>query len=241
MKRIALALIGLSLAGAAAANEGALPYRFEAKSDNLPSVQRGAANFMNYCSGCHSMRHLRYNRIGKDLGISDDLLKSNLMFTSDKIGDHILSSMPAQASAWFGQQPPDLSLEARMRGADWVYNYLMTFYVDDKRPLGVNNLVLPNASMPAVLWELQGWQVKEAAASEGEGEGHGPPLKLEQPGKLSPDEYKKFVADTVNFLAYAAEPGKAMRVRVGMKVMLYLVLFTVLCYLLKKEWWRDVH
>src|SRR3546814_6461413 len=104
---------------------------------------------MNYCSGCHSMRNLRYNRIGRDLGISDDLVKANLMFTSDKITDHIISALPQkEAESWFGKAPPDLTVEARFRGPDWIYNYLMTFYVDDTRPLGTNNLVLPNASMP---------------------------------------------------------------------------------------------
>ncbi|WP_051362083.1 cytochrome c1 [Solimonas soli] len=245
-----LAAATLVVAGQAFAEGHALPYPFKPDTGNEASVQRGARNFMNYCSGCHSMRNLRYSRVGQDLGISDDLLKANLMFTSEKVGDHILSSMPADASkSWFGQQPPDLTVEARYRGPDWVYNYLMTFYVDPSRPLGTNNLVLPGASMPHVLWELQGLQVKKAegehGAADGEGEhgGHeaGAPFELASKGKLTPDEYKKFVADTVNFMVYAAEPGRAHRVSVGYKVILFLLLFTVLAYFLKREYWKDVH
>ncbi|MFT4047505.1 MAG: cytochrome c1 [Solimonas sp.] len=239
-----LAAATLAVAGPAFAEGHALPYRFKPDTDNLASVQRGARDFMNYCSGCHSMRNLRYSRIGQDLGISDDLLKANLMFTSDKVGDHILSSMPADSKAWFGQQPPDLTVEARYRGADWVYNYLLTFYVDPSRPLGTNNLVLPGASMPHVLWELQGLQVKKADEGEAHAEGGPESEALFEPttkGKLTPDEYRKFVADTANFLAYAAEPGKAHRVSVGGKVILFLLLFTALAYLLKREYWKDVH
>jgi ubiquinol-cytochrome c reductase cytochrome c1 subunit len=169
MKRFILALAGLTLSVAAVANEGEkLPFSFKPDTANLGSVQRGARDFMAYCSGCHSMKHLRYSRIAQDLGIPEELVKKNLMFTSDKIGDHIISSMPAEQSQhWFGQTPPDLTVETRVRGSDWVYSYLNSFYADDSRPLGVNNTVLPNASMPHVLWELQGWQVKPDAKAEG--------------------------------------------------------------------------
>lgn len=252
MKRLALAFIGLALAGSAAASGGPeLHYAFQA-STNPVALQRGARNYMNYCSGCHAMKHMRYSRIAQDLGIDEESLKANLMFTSDKTGDPIRSAMPAESAKWFGQPPPDLTLETRLRGDKWVYNYLLSFYVDPTRPLGVNNLVLPGASMPHVLWELQGWQTHDAPAAQGEGghgeaaaEGHakrhGPPLTLAVPGKLSPDEYKKFVSDTVSFMAYAAEPGRGMRMKVGTMVMLYLVVLTFLFYLLKKEYWRDVH
>jgi len=252
MQRIKTFLIAVALTATAPAFASGhpLPYKFEPDAANLQSAQRGARNFMNYCSGCHSMKHLRYGRLGQDLGIPEDLLKANLMFTSEKPGEHILSSMPAMESAkWFGQTPPDLTVETRMRGPDWVYNFLMTFYVDGAKATGVNNLVLPGASMPHVLGDLQGWQVKaeEHAAAEG-GEGHegghgahGPKFELVQPGKLSPDEYKKFVTDTVNFMYYAAEPAHNARIALGMKVMLFLVLFTILAYFLKKEWWKDVH
>jgi ubiquinol-cytochrome c reductase cytochrome c1 subunit len=269
-----LAAAALAVAGQAFAEGNALPYTFKPDPDNMASVQRGARNFMNYCSACHSMRNLRYNRIGQDLGIPDDLLKANLMFTSDKMSDHILSSMPGgEAKAWFGQPPPDLTVETRYRGADWVYNYLLTFYIDPKRPLGTNNVVLPNASMPNVLWELQGLQeLKDGTAADGNnkdtathangggeasatgasedrkepkkaepGEHAGPHLELASKGRLSPDDYRKFVADTTNFMVYAAEPGRAHRIAVGKKVILFLLLFTVLAYFMKREWWRDVH
>lgn len=251
MKRLILALAGLGLSAAAIANEAALPLQFKADPGNIASAQRGARDFMAYCSGCHSMKNLRYSRLGQDLGIPENLLKANLMFTSDKVGDHIVSSMPAeQAQKWFGQAPPDLTLETRVRGADWVYNYLNTFYVDETRPLGVNNLVLPGVSMPHVLADLQGLQVKPAAAKAGEAaehgaahEGHegGTGLELAHPGKLSPEQYEKLTADLVNFMVYAAEPGRADRVSMGPKVILYLLVLTLLCYMLKKEFWKDVH
>ncbi len=250
MKRLLIALAGLTLSAAAFASEHPLPFSFKPDTTNLPSVQRGARDYMAYCSGCHSMKHLRYSRIAQDLGIPEDLVKKNLMFTTDKIGDHILSSMPAEQSAtWFGRTPPDLTLETRARGADWVYSYLNSFYIDESRPVGVNNLVLPGASMPHVLWELQGWQVKpeekkaegeHAEAAHGE-EHHGSGLELAQPGKLSPDEYKKFTADLTNFMVYAAEPGRNARVSLGPKVLLYLLVLTWLFYALKKEFWKDIH
>ncbi len=247
MKRLAkvlTAFAGVMLSGAASAAGGhALPYEYNADVSNVASLQRGARDFMAYCSGCHSMKYLRYNRIGKDLQIPEDLLKSSLMFTSDKVGDQIHSAMPVdKAKTWFGQTPPDLTLETRARGVSWVYSYLRTFYVDPKRPLGVNNLVLPNASMPHVLWSLQGWQVKVEHEGEHAAEGHhGAPLKLVQQGSMTPDEYERFVGDLVNFMAYAAEPGKMHRTAVGYKAMVYLIVLLVLCYLLKKEFWRDIH
>ncbi|MGQ0620991.1 MAG: cytochrome c1 [Panacagrimonas sp.] len=246
--KLGLLAASLVLSSAAMGAGGhALPYEFHADVTNLPSVQRGAKVFMNYCSGCHSMKFMRYGRIGQDLKIPEDLLKANLMFTSDKLGDQILSAIPsASAAGWFGQAPPDLTLETRARGESWVYSYLKTFYVDPSRPLGVNNLVLPGASMPHVLWELQGWQVKEehkaeATAEEDHGAHHGPPLKLVKQGSLSPDEYDKFVGDLVNYMAYAAEPGRAGRIALGSKAILFLLILLVLAYLLKKEYWKDVH
>jgi len=250
MKRIKFVVLAAALltAGAATASETAMPYAFKPDLGNEASVQRGARNFMNYCSGCHSMKHLRYTRMGQDLGIPEDQLKANLMFTSEKPGEPIVSAMPATAVTWFGVQPPDLTVETRMRGPDWVYNYLMTFYTDATRHTGTNNLMLPGAAMPNVLGMLQGVQVMEVAhAAEGEpaAEGHGahagPTFKLVQEGTLPEAEFQKFVADTVNFMAYAAEPGRAMRTSLGIKVLLYLLALTVLLYLLKREFWKDVH
>ena len=276
MKHAWLAPLLLLATASASASEGAKLLQFKADGGNTASLQRGARNYMNYCSGCHGMKHLRYNRMAKDLGIPEDLLKKNLMFTSDKPGDHILSAIPpAQAATWFGQPPPDLTLTARQRGADWIYTYLLSFHLDPSRPIGVNNTVLPGAAMPHVLWELQGWQVKKdehgerkpaedgsvavagtpsekqhappgghAADVEKPG-GHatheGPQFELVQPGALTPDEYKKWVADLVNFMAYAAEPGKQRRLSLGVNVIAYLLLLTLLTWLLKQEYWKDVH
>lgn len=249
--RLALVLIAtLASALPALAEDEAGPYTFHGDTGNTSSLQRGARNFMNYCSGCHSMKYLRYNRLGEDLKIPEDLLKKNLMFATEKVGDPIGSAMPAQAADWFGKQPPDLTLETRARGAEWVYNYLLTFYLDPKRPTGVNNLKLPNASMPHVLWELQGWQrvvEKTGAAEKGkEGEGgheaHGPKFELAAAGTLKPEDYQDWVRDLVNFMAYASEPERAQSVAVGKGVLLYLIVFLLpLTYLLKKEYWKDVH
>jgi len=243
-----IALAGFGTGGTAvAAGGGSHPY-FAVDTANQAGLQRGARDFMAYCSGCHSLKYLRYNRMAEDLGIPEEMLKANLMFTTDKVGDVIGSSMPKNASDWFGAQPPDLSLTARSRGPDWVADYLQSFYLDPTRPLGVNNTVLPGASMPHVLWELQGWQAKvehhaaEGAGHEAAAEGHGAKkFELVQPGKLSPEEYKKFVGDITNFLVYAAEPGREHRKAVGWKVLAFLSVFLVLAYMLKKEYWKDVH
>jgi len=241
-------LAGFGVGGSATASGGGSHPYFAVDTANVAGLQRGARDFMAYCSGCHSLKYLRYNRVAQDLGIPEEMLKANLMFTSDKPGEAIVSAMPKNAAEWFGAQPPDLSLTARSRGADWVADYLQSFYLDPSRPLGVNNAVLPGASMPHVLWELQGWQAKvEHHAAEGEGHGeaaaeHGAKkFELVQRGKLSPEEYKKFVGDLTNFLVYAAEPGREHRKAVGWKVLAFLSVFFVLAYLLKKEYWKDVH
>jgi len=247
--RTSLLLAVALLAGPALAADEVL-FPFKPNTGNVESLQRGARNFMAYCSGCHSLKYLRYNRLGKDLAIPEELLKKNLMFTSEKAGDTIVSSMPgpsldptrpSASEGWFGKAPPDLSLETRYRGPDWVYTYLLSFYLDPKRPTGVNNEMLPNVAMPHVLGDLQGWQRKaEGKAEEGE-EGGKPRLELVQPGRLKPDEYKEFVGDLVNFMVYAAEPGRNGRMALGWKVMAYIVIFGIFCYLLKKEFWKDVH
>ncbi len=264
LSKLAAAGLALMFSGITLASGHPLPYSYKADVSNLPSVQRGAKVFMGYCSGCHSMKYLRYSRMGQDLQIPEDLLKANLMFTSEKVGDQIISSLPkAEAAKWFGQAPPDLTLETRARGEDWVYSYLKSFYVDPSRPMGVNNLVLPGVSMPHVLWAKQGWQEKleekhaeaagggekaeaehgekKAEGEHAEGHGHASPFKLIQAGELAPKDYDKFVGDIVNFLAYAAEPGRTHRQAVGVKAIVYLLILLVFAYLLKKEYWRDVH
>lgn len=247
VKLLAAAMLLGPALPALAAGGGAMPYSYKADTTNLSSLQRGARDYMSYCSGCHSLKYLRYNRLGQDLGIPDDLLKANLMFTSDKPGDHIVSAMPkasgnpaapSQPEVWFGRAPPDLSLTARERGVDWVYSYLLTFYIDPTRPNGVNNLVLPGASMPHVLGDLQGWQIRTEPAGDGH---HGPPLELAVPGTLSAKDYKERVGDLTNFLVYAAEPGRNKRMSVGVGVLFFTVIFGVFCWLLKVEYWKDVH
>lgn len=210
------------------------------------SLQRGARTFVNYCLNCHSAQYMRYNRLA-DLGITEVQIKDNLMFATDKIGDTMGIAMKAKdAKAWFGAQPPDLSVIARSRGADWLYTYLRTYYRDDSRPTGWNNLAYPNVGMPNVLWELQGQQAleahKEAGAASEHGGGHAAPkLVMAQPGNLTPKEYDAFVADLVNFLVYMGEPARASRVQLGILTLIFLGVLFVFAYFLKKEYWKDVH
>jgi ubiquinol-cytochrome c reductase cytochrome c1 subunit len=212
---------------------------------NHASLQRGARNFMNYCSGCHSAKYVRYNRIGKDLGIPEAQLKSNLMFTADKSFETIKVAMaPDDAKKWFGAVPPDLSLMARARGSDYIYAFLRSFYSDPLRPTGVNNTVLVGTAMPHVLADLQG--VQQAVFNTEPGPGGAPEtvfekFELAQPGALSPEKYDEFVRDTVNFLQYIGEPVEAQRRDLGVWVTLFLLVFTAFAYLLYKEYWRDVH
>lgn len=211
---------------------------------NLASLQRGARNFMNYCSGCHSAQYVRYNRMAEDLGIPEAVLKQNLMFTSDRPFDTIKSAMSAEdGRRWFGNAPPDLSLMARSRGPDYIYTFLRSFYVDPSRPAGTNNLVLPGTAMPHVLASLQGLQQLAKGGEHGGGEGeHGAVSKFElvSPGALKPAEYDEFVRDTVNFLEYIGEPVQAKRQQLGIWVMLFLLVFMVFSYLLYREYWKDV-
>lgn len=252
MMRRALAVLALASAATSASGASAdVPFSFKPDTTNLQALQRGARTFMSYCSGCHSLKYLRYNRLGKDLDIPEDMVKQHLMFTSERIGDHIKTSMPGastdptqptESEQWFGRAPPDLSLTARERGADWIYSYLLTFYLDPGRPTGVNNLVLPGASMPHVLGELQGYQrLVEDKPAEGHGGHHKPKFELVQAGSLPPGEYKEVVADLTNFMVYAAEPGRNRRIGLGVLVLAFTLVFGFLCYLLKHEYWKDVH
>jgi len=203
---------------------------------------------MNYCSGCHSAQFVRFNRIGQDLGITDAELKANLMFATEKSFDTIKASMPsADARKWFGNAPPDLSLIARARGTDYLYNFLLGFYADASRPTGVNNTMLPGTAMPHVLADLQGVQVavfapKNKDAKEGEDAGgEFQRFNLPNPGTLSPEKYQEFVRDTVNFLDYMGEPVQVKRRDLGVWVLLFLLVFTGFAFLLKREYFRDIH
>jgi ubiquinol-cytochrome c reductase cytochrome c1 subunit len=219
------------------------PYSFKPDLGNEASLQRGAAAYMNYCAGCHSMKYLRFNRLAEDLGIPEELVMKHLAPAGARPGDTIQTTMPADKSAvWFGRAPPDLTLTARSRGDDWLYSYLLTFYVDETKPSGVNNLMLPGLSMPHVLGALQGYQ-KLVEPKEGEAGGHGkgPQFELVQPGSLTPKEYREFVGDLTNFMVYAAEPARMVRYGLGVKVILFLLVFTALAWMLKREYWKDVH
>jgi ubiquinol-cytochrome c reductase cytochrome c1 subunit len=236
----ALAFIGT--AGVAVASEEGGMAPVNVRVDDTASVQRGARLFFNYCSGCHSLQYMRYSRIGEDLKLDEKDVTSNLIFTAAKIGDHATNNMPANlSSAWFGKTPPDLSLEARAKGSDWVYHYLKSFYLDPSRPVGWNNTVFPNASMPNALWELQGLQV--ASKGEGHGAEGGAVEKLEirTPGRLNAEQYDEAVRDITAFLTYAGEPAALKRTSVGIWVLLYLAFFTFIAWMLKHEFWKDVH
>ncbi|EGV51196.1 cytochrome c1 [Candidatus Endoriftia persephone] len=209
------------------------------------SLQRGAKYFVNYCLSCHSAKFQRYNRMARDLGLTEEEVKQNLMFTTDKIGNTMTIAMPQeQAEAWFGTAPPDLSVIARARGVDWLYTYFRSFYVDESRPFGVNNIVFPDVGMPHVLWELQGPQ-KAVFRTEQDAAGNETHVfdKFEQiaPGKLSPGEYDDVARDLTAFLSYVGEPIQMKRKSMGIWVLLFIAAFFGLAYMLKKEYWKDVH
>ena len=207
------------------------------------SLQRGAALYMNYCSGCHSIKYVRYSRIASDLGLTEDQVQASLNFTGAKVGEQVHVAMSAEdAQEWFGQVPPDLSLVSRVRGSDWIYTYLKSFYLDDERPLGWNNTLFPNASMPNPLWMMQGLQRAEyGSLDEATGERPVERLVIAEPGIVDPAVYDQAVRDITNFLEYVGEPAALKRHDLGVWVILFLAFFTFLAWLLKKEYWRDVH
>jgi ubiquinol-cytochrome c reductase cytochrome c1 subunit len=210
---------------------------------NIASLQRGARNFMNYCSGCHSAQYVRFNTIGKHLELSEEQLIANLMFNAEKTFETIQASMPAaDAARWYGTAPPDLSLMARAKGADYIYNFLQSFYLDADSPTGVDNTVLPGTSMPNVLWELQGYQ---SAVFTEHHDGEVTTLLFEHfepatTGSMDAEDFDDFVRDTVNFLVYIAEPIRSERRVIGTWVIIYLLVFFVIALMLKKQIWKDV-
>jgi ubiquinol-cytochrome c reductase cytochrome c1 subunit len=236
-----------------AAEEGSQPkfgadwesWRANTNVSDLASVQRGARNFVSYCLGCHSLKYERWSRLGADLKIPGELLEQNLMPPGAMPAAYIQTAMPAaDAEAWFGKTPPDLSLMVRARGRDYIYQFLKTFYVDPTRPTGANNLALPTTAMPDVLSELEGLkgavfrtEARPGAAPE-EVFDHFEPLA---PGRMSLAEYDGFVRDTVNFLDYVSEPTQLERRQLGVWVVLFLLVFSWLALLVKREYWKDVH
>ncbi|MFT4560833.1 MAG: ubiquinol-cytochrome c reductase cytochrome c1 subunit [Gammaproteobacteria bacterium] len=247
MRRVIYFLVVMlwSHAALAAGGHGVVLEAANVDLANKTSLQRGARLFVNYCVSCHSAAFMRYNRIAKDLDLSEEAVQTNLMFTTDKIGDPMEIAMdPADAEAWFGVAPPDLSVIARSRGADWLYNFLLGFHVDESKPTGVNNRIFKDTAMPHVLWELQGLKRLVATSEVEDSGGHGvavPQFETVIPGSLNEREYKQAVRDIVGFLVYVGEPAKLVRYRIGFWVIMFLLVLLVPAYLMKREYWKDVH
>jgi len=257
MKSLALALA--LLPAISMASEGAKMESAQIDLTDKASLQRGASLYMSYCSSCHSLSFQRYSRMGEDLGLTKEQVEQNLIFSDAKIGENINTGMDAaNATLWLGKAPPDLSVVARTKaeGADWIYNYLREFYVDESRPTGWNNAVFPGASMPHVLWEMQGIQHavtepkrklpngEEEPCHKGEFQGRcitGFVVPDGQHGTMDAEQYDRVARDLSAFLAYTGEPAALKRESMGVWVVLFLAFFTLLAYLLKAEYWRDVH
>lgn len=249
-----MALVPLT---AGAAGGAAVPLdHIELDYTNQGSLQRGMATFVNRCLGCHTAQYQRYQRASEDLGIPPELVEGYLIFDNDKkIGEQMTNGMSVDdASIWFGNPPPDLTLETRLRGPDWVYTYLRTFYKDESRPWGVNNVVFPDVGMPNVLEDLQGTVTlrctPEEIAHSGfsgsidplTGKSIGGCLSVDGgSGTLEPAEFDKVIYDLVNFMAYMAEPSKADSHRIGTYALIFLFFFFFLALALKKEYWKDIH
>ena len=242
-RKLAAVAAGLLISASALANEGGNLQQSDTDLGDRVSLQRGAQLYMNYCSGCHSLKYLRYSRMAEDLGLTEDEVMNNLNFTGAKFGETVSTAMPeAHATQWFGKMPPDLSVIARVRGSNWIYTYLKSFYLDESRPLGWNNTLFPNASMPNPLWQLQGLQRPVYGKPDATtGETHVEKLVLAQPGTLDSDGFNQAARDITAFLEYVGEPAALKRQSMGVWVILFLAAFTFLAYLLKKEYWRDVH
>jgi len=258
MKKLTIALLSFAvslsiISSAQAAGGSAVVDKAHVKMNDEASLQNGAKLFVNYCLSCHSASYARYNRVASDLNIPEALLKENLMFTTEKTGDLMKTTMPAEdAKRWFGVTPPDLTLVSRVRKPDWVYTYLRAFYQDENSPSGWNNSLFENVAMPHAMYELQGVQRKMGKVDKAHT--HGEPksddgytvvgdtkFELVHPGKLSPEEFDKAMLDLTAFLVYLAEPAQLKRHKMGVLSILFLIILMGLAYLLKKEYWRDVH
>jgi ubiquinol-cytochrome c reductase cytochrome c1 subunit len=246
-----IAVLALLPAIALASEEG---YRLDTAPDhtnNLAALQNGAKLFVNYCLNCHSASSMRYNRL-KDIGLTEEQIKNNLLFTSDKVGDLMTSAMSAKdAKDWFGAVPPDLSVIVRAKasgagsGSDWIYTYLRTYYQDLSRPTGWNNLVYPNVAMPHALWELQGVRTVKLVEEK---DAHDPTKVVHKvsgfdqvkPGKMSALEYDHAVADLVSFMNWMSEPVQSKRRQLGVWVLIFLSIFSVLAWRLNASYWKEV-
>ncbi|MBL4822605.1 MAG: cytochrome c1 [Colwellia sp.] len=232
IKAIAFGLVTLVSVSALASSGGI--HLDQANNDltDKESLKNGFKTYINYCLGCHQLQYQRYNRTFKDLGIEEADGLENYMYTGEKPGDHITNTMPKkEAAKWFGTAPPDLTLEARLRSPDWIYTYLRSFYMDSERPFGVNNKVFKDVGMPHVLQDLQG------VSSIDE---HGK-VTPAMGGSLTTEEYDVLVRDLTNFLEYVGEPSKLERESMGVNVLIFLFIFFIVAYFLKKEYWKDIH
>ncbi|XYJ10795.1 cytochrome c1 [Telluria sp. B2] len=245
-----LAVLAL-VPGLAFAAEGGFPLDRAPERHDMASLQNGAKLFVNYCLNCHSANAMRYNRL-RDLGLSDDQIKNNLLFSADKVGEMMTTAMrPADAKAWFGAVPPDLSVIARAKsspagtGADYLYTYLRTFYKDDTRPTGWNNMVMPNVAMPHAMWQLQGIRTAKMVDAPDPHEAGKTIHKFagfEQvtPGTMSPQEFDTATADLVAYLSWMAEPAQGTRKKLGVIVLIFLSIFAFLAWRLNASYWKDV-
>ncbi|HET7675877.1 MAG TPA: cytochrome c1 [Gammaproteobacteria bacterium] len=243
---IVLLLLGAAPGFAYAAEEGPVLQDAHSSLENMASVQRGAKYFVNYCMGCHSLQYQRYKRTAADLRIPPDLATKYLVFgTGVKLTDMMDNAMSSSsAKGWFGVAPPDLSVIARQRGANWIYTYLKSFYLDPSRPTGANNLVLPNSAMPDVLWQLQGLQTasfKTVKNENGETVQQFEGFKQAAPGALTPEQFNGVARDITNFLVYVGEPSQLQRSDVGWAAIVFILVLIALTYVLKRDVWRDVH
>ncbi len=250
MKQLILGFIlSFSLLGGAHASGSETPWdKAPVNTSDMTSLQSGAKLFVNYCLNCHSAAYMRYNRL-QDIGLTNQQIKDNLLFTTDKVGETMKSSInPKEAKGWFGANPPDLTVIARSRaghggsGADYLYTFLRTFHVDDSKATGWNNLVFPSVGMPHALWELQGQRRPVYETKEEHGHEVHVFKGWEQitPGTLSPAQYDRAVGDLVNFLQWMGEPSQNTRVRVGVWVMIFLLIFSIFAWRLNASYWKDV-
>jgi len=232
MKKLLLAICALVPLFAFAAGPSVQLDKANNDLTDKESLKNGFKTYINYCLGCHQLQYQRYNRTFKDLGIEEADGVANYMYTGEKAGDHITNTMPAKEAAnWFGTAPPDLTLEARLRSPDWIYTYLRSFYMDEKRPFGVNNTIFKDVGMPHVLQDLQG-----VSSIDENGK-----ITPAMGGSLTAEEYDIVVRDLTNFLEYVGEPSKLERESMGYKVLIFLFIFFIISYFLKKEYWKDVH
>ncbi len=240
MKKILYSLLLLLPFSVAASSGGLSLDKADIDLADSTSLERGAKHYVTYCLGCHSAKHIRYKRIAIDLHLDETEILKNVAPLGAGIYDQMHSAMNAHDSEkWYGTTPPDLSLIARSRGADWLYSYLRGFYSDKGKPTGVNNAVFRDVAMPNVFWQLQGTQ--SAVMKTVDGQEVITELKLEEPGQLSPKEFDKMINELVNFLVYVGEPVQLERQQMGKYVLFFILMFIVLAYLLKKEYWKDVH